>query len=172
VPLRLETDPRRGGDVIRYHTWPTLQQQTTGQHSWNVVRILVTLWPEAPKEAILNAQFHDSGEVGTGDAPYPVKANNPDIKRGMDRIEGEIRAEMGVGRHMNCDQFWRDRIKLCDCIEMWEFGLDEVHFGNRFAELVVSRMAEQIDRCSSGILTSEEHARLVQYREERVRRYL
>lgn len=140
-PVR--SDPRRGGAVERYHTWPTIQRQTVDAHSWNVVRILVTIWPEAPAPAIINAIFHDVGEVATGDPPYPIKADNPVLKEEMDRLEGEAVSRMGIPQAMMSPDdalHWRVRIKICDIIEMWEFGLDEMALGSRYARPIVDRM--------------------------------
>ena len=159
---RVRSDPRRGGDVIRYHTWPTIRPQIVASHSWNVVRILVSIWPHAPREAILYAQFHDTPEVGTGDVPYPVKHDNPVLKLEMDRLEDETAADMGLLHHLGgVGDFWKRRIKICDCIEMWEFGMDEVHMGNRFAEPIVERMRGNVmvgiralEPCESGAVAA------------------
>ncbi len=140
-PVR--TDPRRGGAVERYHTWPTIQRQQVDSHSWNVVRILVTIWPEAPAPAIIYAVFHDVGEVATGDPPYPIKADNPVLKEEMDRLESEAVGRMGIPQPLMAleDAFhWKVRIKICDVIEMWEFGLDEMALGSKFARPIVDRM--------------------------------
>jgi hypothetical protein len=102
----------------------------------------VTIWPLAPTSAILYAQFHDVGEVATGDPPYPIKAENPLLKSEHDRLEGEAAVAMGIWQHLVPDPHWRDRVKLCDVIEMWEFGLDEIALGSRFAGPIVRRMRD------------------------------
>jgi len=33
------TNARFAGMVLRYHTWPTLQKQTVGDHTWQIFRI-------------------------------------------------------------------------------------------------------------------------------------
>ena len=50
-------DPRRAGDVLRYHTWPHVQPQTVAHHSWNIgcvvamfskrvtTEVMVSKWP-------------------------------------------------------------------------------------------------------------------------------
>lgn len=141
----VRTDARRGGAVLRYHTWPTLQRQTVAEHSWNMVRILVAIWEQAPAEAILYAEFHDTPEVACGDPPYPVKAENPDLKAGFDRVEEEAAVDMGIAQFLRPDEFWRRRVKLCDVIEMWEFGLDERAMGNGFAQPIVDGMGYLLD---------------------------
>lgn len=168
-PVR--SDPRRGGAVKRYHTWPTVQGQTVAEHSWNVLRILVTIWPEAPREAILYAEFHDTPEVATGDPPYPIKADNPDLKSGFDRLEHEAAEVMDIAQHLCPDAHWRNRVKLCDVLEMWEFGLDEQALGSRFAGPIVRRMAELRIRLTRDFgLSDEEIGRIRTYENSRTRR--
>jgi hypothetical protein len=94
----------------------------------------------APVTAILFAQFHDTPEVATGDPPYPIKAENPLLKSEHDRLEVEAATAMGIADHLRVDEHWRRRVKLCDVIEMWEFGLDEMMLGSHFAEPIVGRM--------------------------------
>lgn len=173
-PVR--TDARRGGAVLRYHTWPTIQRQTVAEHSWNLVRILVTIWPMAPASAILYAQFHDTPEVATGDPPYPVKAENPLLKSEHDRLEMEAAVPMGIWQHLRPDPYWRNRVKLCDTIEMWEFGLDEMALGSQFARPIVRRMWDlQCALMHQFKFQAEDrqaHARYVTAREARMGEYL
>jgi hypothetical protein len=44
---------------------------------------------------------------------------------------------MGLIATSLLDDHWRQRVKLCDVLEMWEFGQDEVALGNRFAAPIV-----------------------------------
>lgn len=132
-------DLRLAGQVERYHTWPTITRQSDAEHTWQLTRILLTVDPYVSKDVLVYTQFHDCGEHHTGDLPYPVKRNNPVLKSEVDRIGGEGLQDM-------CE-FWKLHIpaltdsemllvKLCEMIEMWEFGLHEQRLGNSYAALV------------------------------------
>ena len=114
-PVR--TDARMAGDVRRYHTWPVHHQQTIAHHSWNVARILLEIWPDAPRSAIVYAITHDLGEVGTGDIPFPIKRENPDLKAIMDRLEHAVVEGLGL-EIPELDPQWTTAMKICDLLEM------------------------------------------------------
>jgi hypothetical protein len=128
-------DPRCAGDVQRWHTWPTRDKQSVAHHSWNVARILLAIWPSAPSEVIVEALFHDIGEVGSGDVPFPVKRDNPTLGKEMNRVETDARYAMcipwGVPAPQNLGDVSLKIIGLCDRLEMWEFALGELMAGNQ-----------------------------------------
>ena len=138
APDPVRGDARMAGNVRRYHTWPVRDQQTVAHHSWNKARILLEIWPDAPREAIVYALRHDLGEVGTGDIPFPIKRENPDLKAIMDRLEDDVLQGMGVAiPHVSV--LWSQRLKVCDLLEMWEYGMEEVLMGNLFAWPIIDR---------------------------------
>ena len=140
---QVRDDGRLAGRVLRYHTWPTHQRQSVAEHSWQVMRIIGVIWPEAPVHIFQYIIRHDSPEILTGDAPYPVKANNPTLAAEMNRLEDEGLEELVKGGFMfnslplTPDERWA--FKLAEFIEMWEFGLEEEMLGNKFARLVTQR---------------------------------
>ena len=153
----MRDDPRNAGGVKRYHTWKTIQTQSVAEHSWNVARILMVLWTDAPAEALRYALLHDAGELSTGDAPFPIKKDNPVLKREMDRLEEAACEEMGLTLLMETTPEWRWRVKLCDMLEMWEFGLEEVALGNLYARPIVLRTEKVIhDMLRSARILREE----------------
>lgn len=159
----VRSDPRRGGAVQRYHTWPTLQTQTVAEASWNVCRILVMIWPDAPAQAITHALLNDCGEIVTGDLPYPVKANNPALKAETIRLETDAFVSMGIA-HLEAapaDDIWRRRVKIADCIEMWEFNLEEQALGSGYAELLSDDMNGLIWRLTKEFELSEDDCTLI-----------
>lgn len=135
----VRSDARRGGDTLRYHTWPTVQHQTVAHHSWNLMRILVTIWPMIGAPAMWYAAIHDSGELASGDPPFPVKIRNPVMKETFDQIEAELQANQGLFVPTLSD-LEKARVKTCDYIEMLEFGMDEVTLGNKFGAPVIANM--------------------------------
>lgn len=133
----VRTDPRRAGAVQRYHTWPTIQQQTVAEASWNVARILMMIWPDASSRALAHALMNDCGEIRSGDLPWPIKKDNPALRAEVVRIERESFQEQGIASLATSDgldPIWRHRVKICDVLEMWEFGLEEMTLGNRYCD--------------------------------------
>ncbi len=142
-------DPRSAYRVKRYHTWPMHQQQSNGEHSAQVWRILKAIWPSCPAHVLEHAMTHDVGERVTGDLPYPTKAKSPELKRILDGMEHDA--------HNQMSQTWRlpspvtlapgemAIFKLAEYIEMWECALDDVTMGNRGAALIAQRMWTAIE---------------------------
>lgn len=152
----VRTDVRQAGNVQRYHTWPVHHRQTVAHHSWNMARVLLDIWPDAPREAIIYAIYHDVGEVGTGDVPFPIKRENPDLKVIMDRLEDAVLREMGV--QMPDVGTWSWRLKVCDLLEMWEFGMDEVLMGNSMAWPIVDRTLAVVEKMLESCSYKHEYA--------------
>ncbi len=142
----IETDPRHGLQVRRYHTWRTHQVQSTGEHSAQVMRVMLTLWPECPRNMIVHALFHDVGEMA-GDLPWPVKKNDPVLKERMDHAETKVHLQMssawGVPRPVQLTEWEANFFKMCESLEMWEFSLTERNMGNRYATIMATRMLLQ-----------------------------
>lgn len=143
MALQVRDDARLAGRVLRYHTWPHLRQQTVAEHSWQLLRILLCIWPSVPANVMAYVVRHDCGEIKTGDAPYPVKADNEDIAVGMNRVEKQSLLEqefagfLVLGPEVGHDEKWV--VKLAEFIEMWEWGAEEQLLGNQFARLVAQR---------------------------------
>lgn len=138
------TDPRMAGAVTRYHTWPTIKVRTVADHSWNVVRILLAIYPAASREMIIEAMLHDVGEVRAGDPPYPVKRDHPEYAKTHHVVETQAWSAMVIpwslpAHRPNFGEFEVWVIKLADMLESWETGLEEMMLGNKLAGLVVSR---------------------------------
>jgi len=152
---QVRDDARLAGRVSRYHTWPHIKEQSVAEHSWQLLRILLCIWPDVPAHVMAYVVRHDCGEIKTGDAPYPVKANNPDIAGGMNRVEEESLQEqwmqgfLHLGPDVTADEKWA--VKLAEFIEMWEWGEEEKLLGNVFARLVALRcrkvVEERLEQC-------------------------
>lgn len=136
------TDPRSAGRVTRYHTWERVKEQDVASHTWQLLRILLAIWPDAPRDLLVAVMFHDCGERVTGDLPYPVKSEDPDLKAIMDRKEVAALGAMlpwGVPPLTLRTSHEADVVKLAEFLEMWEWALDEVALGNRCAVLIRDR---------------------------------
>lgn len=134
----LRRSTRMGAGVKRYHTWPTIQQQTVADHTMNVLRIWCELFGPPHSYVTEHILYHDVGESGAGDPPFPSKQLWPALKDGHDQAERETLEGMGVYIYASdLSDIDRTKIKVCDLLEMWEFGLTEWMLGSRYAEAVV-----------------------------------
>jgi 5'-deoxynucleotidase YfbR-like HD superfamily hydrolase len=82
-PMNLNTpihNTLQAGEVVRYHAVPTVKPQNIAHHSWNVAIIALYLWPDLPRKLLVELIAHDVDEYWTGDIPYTVKRDNPEIK--------------------------------------------------------------------------------------------
>lgn len=139
----LREDPRIAGQVTRYSTWPRITQQSIGEHSWQVYRILYTVWPNAPVHVFHYCIFHDIGELVAGDAPYPVKAENTDLAQAHSRIESmaiwRMCSAWGMAQPVELSAQERHIFKICEFVEMWEWGLHESLLGSAYGLIVAER---------------------------------
>jgi hypothetical protein len=147
------------GCLKRWHSWSHVREQTVADHSWHVMRILLAVWPEAPRELLVHCLVHDVGEIGTGDMPYPVKKDNPVLKREADRIEGDTHLSMcipwGLPSAQPMPALWKDVFKLAEFVEMWEDAQHELMMGNRFCQPVADRCWSEIDERAEALAAHE-----------------
>ena len=142
--------PRRAGLVKRYHVWPVIHGQDVASHTWQLMRIMLALCPDCPRELLVYAMVHDIGEVLTGDVPYPVKAGSAALREAVDDLDAlacDRMSETFLTPH--CERYVPEVLcpggltktffKMCEMLEMWEFGLHEVNLGNRYAAAVAQR---------------------------------
>lgn len=128
---------RFAGGVKRYHTWPTITQQTNAEHTWNVLRIWWMIWGAPSAEVATYLIWHDAGEIKTGDLPFPIKSRHPAIKKTFDQLEGETVRAMRGPACLSLTGVDKTRAKIADLLEMWEYGWVELNLGNRFAAPIV-----------------------------------
>jgi hypothetical protein len=140
--LDMSYDPRAALEITRYHTWRTIRRQSNGEHSCQVMRIMLTIWPSVPRTVLFYAVFHDIGEV-VGDIPYPFKRNVPELADGYKKAERQAILTMRNDWEMpglpNLSLDEEAFFKMCEFIEMMEFGMSEVRMGNLYAKLIVTR---------------------------------
>jgi 5'-deoxynucleotidase YfbR-like HD superfamily hydrolase len=125
------------GQVRRYHTFPTLQKPTVAQHCWRVATLYIELWGLPSAEVLQYCLHHDSGELWAGDLPFGAKSRNPDLKEAMNGAEEDGLKMLHV-ELPRLNSLELRRVKLCDLLEMYEFGVHELRMGNSYATLVVN----------------------------------
>lgn len=149
MSIQVRTDPRLAGEVLRYHVWPHIRQQSVGEHCWQLLRLTLKLWPEVPKHVMEYIVHHDTGEIAVGDIPFPVKRNNPALKQIMDELEQKALADMSLSLPKLSDIEHRT-LKYIELLEMAEWGMGELRRGNEFARLVMDRCLRAMDDMAWG----------------------
>lgn len=148
--------------VRRYHTWPTLTQQTIGDHIGNSLRIYLALYGEIKTDAAQYIAYHDLGELVVGDPPFPVKVRNPDFKVAHEAVEVQALARMGL-ELPELSQQERLRLKIVDLLDMFEFGLRERHMGNKFAKPIVGDTYQTINTLVERLASQHDQRQVVAY---------
>ncbi len=141
-PEDITESPRLGGCVVRYHTWPTLTQQTVADHTFHVLRIFMEMFGvDRLRSAVtVSIILHDITEVSTGDPPFPVKAVNGTLGDIYRELEADALRRMYPGlRSPSITSEEKKMIKIADLVEMAEFGTHEQHLGNSYAAPIVER---------------------------------
>lgn len=153
--MNLVEDPRAAGSVRRYHTWAVIKDQTVAEHTWQILRILLTIWPTAPRNLLVYGLVHDMGEM-SGDIQFPFKLMFNELRQGSEKAEVHVRGmqrkRLGAPdvKHP-ISQFERYVFKACDNLEMWEFSIRERNLGNMYANLMIARMREAVAENMSNI---------------------
>lgn len=128
------------GRVKRYHTWPTLHVESVAEHTWGVLRIYMEIF--TPHHGTVRAIMdHDMEELHTGDVPFPMKTRYPQLKEAMRGPEQDARVKLRIKNDYDLQPGEAECIKICDLLQMWEFGVVESRMGNMFADCIVGDMA-------------------------------
>ena len=130
------------GDVKRYHTVPTLGEQTNATHCWGVAVIALYLCPEINRNLLLNTLLHDVGEIDTGDIPATVKWANPDLKEKLDAIEYRLMKKLDIDHKITIKE--RAILKQADMFELLFFCLKQRKLGNRHISHIFGNGVEKL----------------------------
>lgn len=134
---------RCAGLVERYHTWPTVRRQNVAEHTWHVMRIYVELFGEPSQATWKYMLYHDVAELHTGDLPYPVKARHHGLREEIERLEAVAEAALGI-TVPTLPLYERDCVKICDLLEMLEYGYEEMARGNQYGRVIVERVGQAV----------------------------
>lgn len=151
-----------GAETKRYHTWPTLREQTVGAHSFSVAMLVALIAQGADPHGgegltlplIMAALTHDLAEHKLGDLPAPAKRSLPALANGM-----SFRAHWGVMevellKGVNLD--WEGMLgpqqlrwlKLADSMDGALWCLRERAMGNTLIRTVFSNFRSYIEELS------------------------
>lgn len=128
IELRVRTfNTLTAGRVQRFHAHTEVdRKQTVAEHSWGVCVILHYLLHDRPTElgeAISLAIVHDAAEWITGDIPFTVKRDWPDISPRLTEIEAYVH-ENEVLPLPNTQHVAHMTMKLADMLEGMTYCID------------------------------------------------
>lgn len=131
--------------VVRKHTLPHLREENIAEHTWGVLHILLSIYPNVPTIVIKGALYHDMGEHKSGDIPGDFKADNPEIRDHTERYELAA-AKLVVPEEMhNALELLPSElclVKLCDKLEFAFSCYHEWMLGNRYSVAPMERTLE------------------------------
>jgi 5'-deoxynucleotidase YfbR-like HD superfamily hydrolase len=133
--------PRASAHVKRYHTVPTIGQQTVAEHSFHVAMLCLEIQKinnkECSAELLKAALFHDLPEHKTGDVPATAKWGSPGLKTLLDSLEDDVITEYGLEVALTIEETLI--LKYADSLELVMYCIDQMNLGNKNAQLIASR---------------------------------
>lgn len=133
---------REASQVKRYHTLPHIGHNTDGQHSFDMVMLLLVLKPDASRNLIIACLGHDMGERWWGDMPAPAKWSDPAIGAALDKGEERCRIALGVEMPLTADE--RNWLKALDMTECLLWCKDQLALGNTNVEQIIRLLAAML----------------------------
>jgi 5'-deoxynucleotidase YfbR-like HD superfamily hydrolase len=131
--------------VVRKHTLPHIRQENIAEHTWGVLHILLSIYPNAPAIIVKGALYHDLGEHKSGDIPGDFKADNPEIRGHTERYELEAAKRVVPESMHNCLSLLPSElclVKFCDKLEFAFSCYHEWMLGNRYSIAPMERTVE------------------------------
>lgn len=125
--------------IIRYNHRRKLQDESVAEHSFFVslfcLKIMskLNLPADIEREVLILAALHDAAESKTSDIPHDVKANYPEMRDILDRVECDY-----YNKHwksyfdyvQNPKTVVEYIIKLADAYSVYQYCLNEQELGN------------------------------------------
>jgi hypothetical protein len=131
---------RSGGAVKRYHTVPTVGEQTVAAHSWGVAVILIRILPFCSKNLLIAALFHDVAEKWTGDIPADAKWREPEVSALLKRVERDVEETLNISIGISDEE--ELILSGCDRLELLWFCVEQARLGNQNMYVVFSRVMD------------------------------
>lgn len=120
---------REASKVERSHTMPHHGSYTIGQHSFDMLTLLVSLYPDCRRELMLAVMFHDIAERWTGDIPSPAKFSDGEFGKRLAQIEQRVLRRLGLV--INLDEMERFWLKGLDVVEYVLWAKEQLSMGNQ-----------------------------------------
>lgn len=121
---------REAADVKRFHTFPSIREQTVGQHSFNMLTMLFQFVKEPSLNLIKAITYHDFAERWVGDIPATAKWGNEEWGNLTESIEESVRLKLGfISGELTEDE--KNIVSFLDTLELFYWALEEAELGNK-----------------------------------------
>lgn len=146
--------------IIRYNHRRKLQDESVAEHSFFVslfcLKIMskLNLPADIEREVLILAALHDAAESKTSDIPHDVKANYPQMREILDKVENDYYNEHWKSYFdyvQNPKTVVEYIIKLADAYSVHQYCLNEMELGNISDDIIE--------------IKQEAHERIVDYTE-------
>lgn len=128
---------REAAHVERSHTMPHHGVYTIGQHSFDMLTLLICLYPDCRKELMLAVMLHDIPERWTGDIPSPAKSSDGEFGKRLAQIEARVAKVLGL--EIKLDDMERYWLKGLDMVEFLLWAKEQLAMGNQNAVAAIAR---------------------------------
>ena len=135
----------RGGQLQRFHTWPTIGHETIAEHSFGVAMIVLALTDYRASANLLKAAlYHDLAEQETGDIPANAKWDNPMFSTFLEVMEDSFNIKWKLDITLPP----QDQIvlKWADMLQMLLFCKQQRDLGNRNMDTIFERVVEFLNK--------------------------
>jgi hypothetical protein len=120
---------REASHVERSHTMPHHGSYTVGQHSFDMLTLLLMLYPDCRRELMLAVMFHDVAERWTGDVPHTAKESDGEFGKRLAIVEARVMKALGLVIDLTeMERFW---LKGLDVVEYLLWCKDQLAMGNQ-----------------------------------------
>ena len=151
---------RAGGAVKRYHTFPTLGNQSVGEHSHAVAMFILSFHPSPSLNLIKACLSHDLAEYDTGYCPANVKWAYPAMTAMLELAEHYIDDQLGISVELTDEE--RKWLKLADTLEYCLYSLDQRRLGNQNMDIVFGRGMVRLESYALALENDKIRAFIVQ----------
>lgn len=120
---------REASRVERAHTMPHHGTYSVGQHSFDMLTLLVCLYPDCRREMMLAVMFHDLSERWTGDIPSPAKQSDGEFGKRLAMVEAKVTKALGLDVKLTeMERYW---LKGLDVVEYLLWAKEQIAMGNQ-----------------------------------------
>jgi 5'-deoxynucleotidase YfbR-like HD superfamily hydrolase len=144
--------------IRRFHTITHVaMEETVGQHTANLINMLIFLYDELPPKVLLRALYHDAPELITGDLPAPAKWLSKELSAAIDVMEARVQRDMELFNEP-MSEFDEAMLKYADMMDLCFKAVEEISVGNQLFFPLLMRGLIYIRALLQGPLVKSESA--------------
>jgi 5'-deoxynucleotidase YfbR-like HD superfamily hydrolase len=115
---------RECGNVRRCHTFPHVGEYTVGKHSYDVVMLILVLWPNSSMALVRAALQHDLAERWLGDVPATAKWDHAELAEAYRKAEASVETNHALAVP-GLTSLEAHRLALADRVELYLWAQDQ-----------------------------------------------